>query len=479
MRLSFVSPHSRSTRGRRRLAQRIASRGRIAAASLVLLGLARIAAVPSALAQEQAVQAPSGALLKVVILSRHGVRSPIVKQPDLNTWSASGWPAWRCPTLKPFCDPGELTFRGASLAKQMGEYYRSYELFPAAGCPPEDDLFFWADTDERTLATGQALLKGLLPGCEDAPARYMRSHAKKSPDDKDKIFHPVTGHGSCKLDVDRAEKDMLKQAGGSFARYLERIRKPLKMAQCTLQCCLDGECKSWWQACGLKQEPPACTLKPPCTACLGVYPADAPTRIEFNGSARVASTFAEIVLLEYANGFPERDVGFGRVGKDEMYEMFRAHTEAFEVEQRTPYIAKLQGSRLVTKMLLALAGMRDGKEGTAPAQAKFVAYVGHDTNIANVAAMLGLAWEQPPYQKNQTPPAGALIFELRKGGDGKEKVYAFYAAQSLEDMRDRKGSRATSTPLSVMELDAGKGVDLNDFANFAKQARDRNQNCWN
>ena len=37
---------------------------------------------------------------------------------------------------------------------------------------------------------------------------------------------------------------------------------------------------------------------------------------------------------------------------------------------------------------------------------------------------------------NQTPPGGALMFEVREGKDKKLRVYTSYVAQSMEQMRN-------------------------------------------
>lgn len=444
---------------------------------------------PSGSAQQQppAPQAPAGTLVKVVILSRHGVRSPLVDPSVLAAWTSSPWPVWLCPDADPNwqCGDGDLTPRGASLAEQMGESYRNFYRFFSAGCPTPDELFFWADTDERTLATGDALLHGLVPGCRPAapaPWPYLHSHQQASKEDQDKIFHPVTNN-SCKLDPVRAEEAMVQQAGGSLASFLDRVREPMITSQCTLQCCLRGNCDKddWWRACGLQQKPPACLRVRPkvvnCRACFLHLPDDdAATRVEFGGAARIASTFAELLLLEYANGFPDGQVGFGRAGSPDvsakMFDMFRLHTEAFAIEQRTPYIARLQGSRLLRKILLALQGGNDGSgEGIAPANAKFVAFVGHDTSIANVASMLNVHWKQPAYQQDQTPPAGALIFELHRTPDEQRTVSAHYVAQTPDDMRKLQGTNPYRSILFG-------NVSLDDFAALVTQALDPDQSCW-
>jgi len=190
------------------------------------------------------------------------------------------------------------------------------------------------------------------------------------------------------------------------------------------------------------------------------------------GSLRVASTFAELLLLEYANGFPQSDVGWERISRDEMARVFRLHTTAFDLEQRTRYIAGRQGSALVKKILLALQSKTDGTPGTAPPGAKFVAYVGHDTNISNVAGMLRLSWQQPGYQQDQTPPAGALIFELHQSSSGSRYVSAFYVAQSLDDMRRVAGTTPQRASVPILGCSNESRCPLEHFAKLATHALD-------
>jgi 4-phytase/acid phosphatase len=431
--------------------------------------------VSRAVAQD-ATQAAAGTLLKFVILSRHGVRSPIPSESELNAWTASPWPTWRCPTPdtpNKVCDSGQLTPQGRILAEQMGTYYRAYlsSLLPSFQCPTADEVFFWADATERTKDTGLALLRGFRPSCD--ATRYFHT----LPPRPDRIFHadlPVTG-GRCQLDPARAERDILARAGGSLSKIVQSLQNELKTAQNTLQCCQQNLCQTAWsRKCRQPLPAPnACTLVDRLPSCIVA----SATKVELGGALRIASTFAELLLLEYANGFPESDVGWGRITRADIVSVFRLHTTAFDLEQRTPYVAALQGSMLLKKILLALTNENDDSQGTAPPGAKFVAYVGHDTNIANLGGMLGLSWQQPGYQRDQTPPAGALAFELRAAGLGIPNVYVSYIAQALDDMRDLKGDRPERTPVFVPNCSAsatGFPCPLDRFAALVNQKLDPN-----
>src|SRR5579859_853775 len=102
-------------------------------------------------------------LERVVLLYRHGVRTPLPGEIQLNEVSGKPWPAWAQP-------PSELTPHGAAGARLMGRYDRqrlaAAGLFPARGCPDPSQLGFWANTDQRTIASAKALAEGFAPGCQ-------------------------------------------------------------------------------------------------------------------------------------------------------------------------------------------------------------------------------------------------------------------------------------------------------------------------
>ena len=104
-------------------------------------------------------QPETGRLLKTVIVSRHGVRTPTQPPSALRPWTTrpDSWPTtpWSAPGWSE-TQPGELTQAGARLAALMGGYYQSRlaarQLFPARGCPAPGDVFIRADTPLRCAA---------------------------------------------------------------------------------------------------------------------------------------------------------------------------------------------------------------------------------------------------------------------------------------------------------------------------------------
>ena len=77
---------------------------------------------------------------------------------------------------------------------------------------------------------------------------------------------------------------------------------------------------------------------------------------------------------------------------------------------------------------------------------RLVILVGHDTNIVTVAGALGIDWVSDG-RVDDTPPGGALLFELWRPRDGgKPFVRLEYIAQTLEEMRNAEPLTATNPP---------------------------------
>jgi 4-phytase / acid phosphatase len=61
--------------------------------------------------------------------------------------------------------------------------------------------------------------------------------------------------------------------------------------------------------------------------------------------------------------------------------------------------------------------------------------------------MLGMSWLLDGYQREDTPPGGALVFELWQQGEREWTVRTYYLAQSLEQMRKAMPLTVESPPL--------------------------------
>ena len=273
-------------------------------------------------------------LVKVVIVSRHGVRTPIPPASQLAHWASAPWPDWKQPA-------GALTPRGAELAKIMGAYYRRYtsegQATAAAGCPP---VYVYADLAERTQGTAKALLDGYAPNC--GYNYRSRTDAKIDP-----LFHPLEA-GICRIDPMLAQTRLLERAGGDLNRITRDLKVPFDALQSMLQCCSPQLCT----ALGRGEK---CTLADLPTV---MSPLPDGAGLAVMGSLPIASTTAEILLLEYVDNLPMGEVAWGRATLPQLRDTWRLHTEHFDLTQRTPYLARKMGSALMFKVAAAVTSAR-------------------------------------------------------------------------------------------------------------------------
>jgi 4-phytase/acid phosphatase len=353
----------------------------------------------------------------VVIITRHGVRSPTWTSDRLNQYSSEPWPDWGVP-------PGYLTPHGRDLMQLMGAYYRewltSQHLLSPQGCGDAGRIYIYADTDQRTLETGRALAETLLPGCtitvHSAPEG---SHA------------PLFG-GAGKPDVDLAaqavqerlganSKDVHRAAFMALQEVLAGGTTPQKVLEIPEEITVSASGKS----------------------------------VQLNESLSVASTLGEDLLLEYTDGMQGKDLGWGRLDADKLLRILELHALASDLTRRTPYLARARGSNLLEHVLLSMQQAETGKAAPGalgPPGTTVLILAGHDTNLASLSGMMGLTWHLPGYQPDDTPPGGALIFSLwQKPGTAKYFVRAEYLAQTLQQMR-------SLTPLTLAAPPAQQDV---------------------
>jgi 4-phytase/acid phosphatase len=406
-------------------------------ALIAVLGTACVAP-----AHAQSAAPATAELHMVVIVSRHGVRSP-TDPAELAGYSAHPWPAWDVP-------PGDLTAHGAAAMTQFGAAYRAYYaslgVFPKSGCPAADSVFVWADVDERTKATGSALLAGLAPRCG------FTAHDAGTP--VDPLFHALPALGKADATASAAS------LAGSFGSNPQALVPAYALAFRKLDAilgCAAGSCT------------------PISTVPSAVVASKKTGLAEVQGAVDLASTAVEDFILAYTDGRPLSDVGWGNVDRATLLELSQLHVLKFLINTETPYTARVQGSNLLAHVAATIdqgaTGHRDDRT-RVPLDARFAAFVGHDTNLEALAGMLRLRWLLPGYQVNDTPPGSALVFEVYRAAAGAQPfVRVFFTAQSLDAMRLLAPDPPLRTPVFVPGCPA-LDCPLQTFERVARDAID-------
>jgi len=361
----------------------------------------------------------------VVIVSRHGVRSPTGKTDQLNQYARQPWPAWSVP-------PGYLTEHGAKLMTLMGAYDRQQlaadGLLAPGGCADAPHIRVIADSDQRTRETGKALAAGLAPDC----GLEIVALPEGTPDP---LFHAV-GAGVGHPDKMLATAAISGRIGANPQGIVEAYRPQLEALDEVLRGCKKGTAFT-----GPGTPPAQSILDIPSS----LVPGKGDHLVELHSPLGTASTMAENLLLEYTEGLDTANIGWGRVDVNKLREFIQLHTAYEDITQRATYIARVQSSNLLSHILQS---MKQAASDTPVAGSlvkpgdRLLILVGHDTNLVNISGALGLSWLIDG-RRDDTPPGGALTFELWKDrATGDYSVRAFYTAQTLDQMRN-------ATPLSL------------------------------
>lgn len=374
-----------------------------------------------------------------LVLTRHGVRSPTWTNQRLDEYSKQPWPAW--PVA-----PGILTAHGKQLMTYFGAYYRLYfaqrALLSPKGCADAPHVYLWADSDERTRETARGLAEGMFPGCEQ-PVHALPGSTR------DDLFHPEP-------DESLAQEEYAALAGrinNDPAALLPAYRMPLLAMQQVLFDCSASPCDLSGKKNLLSNEP-------------------ALTRgrnnhsVQLEGPLSTSATFAENLQLEYLEGMPPDQVGWGRVDQQQLESLMVLHAASSDLTRRTPTIARAQASNLLSHILQTLSQAEQRKPvlgALGSPSDKVVFLVGHDTNISNIAALLDAHWLTDGYQPDDTPPGGALVFELwHRAGLG-DAIVVYYLVQSPDQMHNTIPLTMNSPPLRASIFLPGCSLSAEDY----------------
>lgn len=360
----------------------------------------------------------------VVVLSRHGVRAPMAAPEQYDAYSAAPWPKWDVP-------PSYLTAHGYQLMKLLGAWDRmelsAEGLLAASGCGDAAHVTIVADTDQRTRESGNALAEGMFPGC-GVPVHSLHDGAI------DPLFRPIES-GLVHPDYALAAAAVEGRIGGNPNNLTETYRAKLGMLDRVLA--------------GCGHEPVNRKRISIFDVPAGLGPGYGNHPVALRGPVSTAATLAENLLLEYTQGMSDADTGWGCLDADTLRTVMQLDSANWDYGMRTPTIARLYASNLLDHILKTMEQSASGKP-VAGALGKsddwLVVLVGHDTNIVTVAGVLGIDWIEDG-RADDTPPGGALVFELwRPRGGGEPYVRVKYRAQTLEQMRKAETLTRTNPP---------------------------------
>ncbi|MPS68053.1 MAG: histidine-type phosphatase [Novosphingobium sp.] len=354
---------------------------------------------------------------KAVMVMRHGIRAPLDGEVPAGTRTAAPWPAWS--VAESVVTPhGERALEIVARADRQLLARRG--LLDRAGCPKPGKVAITANTSPRAIASGEAYAHGVAQGCG-------LEVAHRAAGEVDPIFEPLRARATA-FDASAAVAD-IERATGGMAALVKRDRAELALLDTVLGC--GGDC-----------------LPPGAPA---VAPGGDGHDIALSGQIRSASGIAQVLLLQYLEGMPADQVGWGRIDEKGLERLGRLHADLFTVFTRPPYMASHQASALGRRILDNLERGPD-----------FEVLMGHDTNVTALAAALDVDLSASGYATNDVPPGGAILIErLHDRRTGERFVRVSYRTQPPAALRALRGD-VSLTPLVLPAC----GTELCPYAAF-------------
>ena len=409
------------------------------------LALAAVLAFGPALAEGAH---PGYKLERVVILSRHNIRSPLSGSGSvLGDITPHEWFEWTS-------NPSELSLRGAMLETLMGQYFRLWlereGLFEENYRPEDGAVRFYANAKQRTQATARYFSAGLLP----VAVAPIECHADY--DTMDPVFSPALTFVSDAYARDAvaqiAEKGGVAGLQGIHAGLLDAIGLLMDVTDMD-----ESPAYQSGQFGDLLADETVINLEN------GKEPG-------MTGPIKTATSVADALTLQYYEMADDKAAAFGhdltREDWLELHSIVDVYTEM------------LFGAPLVSVNVAHPLLQEIRAELTAEGR-KFSFLCGHDSNLASVLSALGVeAYALPDTVEPKTPIGAKLVFETWTSEDGEALARVRLVYQSTEQLRELIPLSLDNPPasadvnLSGLERDADGFYRLDDVLERLQSAID-------
>jgi 4-phytase/acid phosphatase len=395
------------------------------------------------------------------------VRSAALPTATISVFASRPYPDFGVPT-------GYLTQHGYQAQLLLGTYYRDYLL--AQGLLTGNDVedakhaYFRANSIQRSNVSAAALAAALLPTASVPVHSYPLGQT-------DPVFDPVAAKIAT-VDGARAVAEVAGAFGpgtaiaSSYGAELSLIRSILFGYPVTTQ-------------------PP-----PPVPAGL-IDPTALPVPLTASTSniatgniinaGGLASTLyaADPFVMEYTDGLPLSEVGWGQLTPETLSQQTRIITLDFAIQLDTPYLNRLQSSNAAAHVLRSMEQAVYGRKvpgAFSEPGTRLLVINSSDAYVVGLANLLHMHWLLPGYQPDYCPPGGALVFELRESkSTGEFIVRVHYTAQTFDQLRALTPLSLSQPPATLQLLIPGAAhtagdldIKFSDFSRLLEGAIDLN-----
>ncbi|WP_205627234.1 bifunctional glucose-1-phosphatase/inositol phosphatase [Herbaspirillum rhizosphaerae] len=382
---------------------------------MICLMLPAILALPSGLSAQ-----PSDGnlqLQQVLMLSRHNLRAPLSDNGSvLDQSTRKRWPQWEV-------QGGYLTAKGGVLAVYMGHYTREWlvqqGLAKKSECPTPDDVFVYANSLQRTVATAQFFVAGAFPGCDIAVTHQPRMGTM------DPTFNPVVVNDSATFNQAALAAMQKVEADLHLKPAYQRLEKIISY-----------------------KDSAACEGKKDCSLSGGMqnkFSADIGKEPSVSGPLKVGNSMMDAFTLQYYQGFPAEQIAWGEIKTPEQWRELSAIKNGY---QDALFASPLVAREVAAPLLAYIRkSMTEQNRGSAP---KVTLMVGHDSNVASLLSTLDFKAYDLPEQNEKTPIGGMIVFERwRDANNNKDLMKVEYVYQSTSQLRDAQPLSMANPPKRV------------------------------
>lgn len=383
-------------------------------------------------------------LEQVVVFSRHGLRAPLATPSSaLGQLTPNQWPQWDTPA-------SYLTTRGGALESYFGHYLYEWfvdnKLLSKDECPTNQDVYIYANSMQRTIATAQFFALGAFPGC------LVSVHHKEKMNTMDDLFSLNIRDGSEEFKKEAMES-ISQSAGKEGVNGLNQQLKPIYEDMSKIIGYEDSKTCKVDKNCDFVA--PEATIK----IVKGQEPG-------ITGPLKTGTSISDAFILQYYEGSPMKDIAWGKIKSQEEFEKLVSIKEYYNsVVFSAPVIAKHVAKNLLTYIDDTFTNYKD--------KAKLTFLVGHDSNVASIFAALQIKPYHLPHQFETTPIGGKILFERWKDNQtGKELLKIQYFYQSTEQLAKMEPLTRDNPPqivtleMEVCPVDAQGYCDFNEFINY-------------
>ena len=335
-------------------------------------------------------------LEEVVVLSRHNIRAPLsTKGSILDKATPYTWYEWSS-------NASELSLRGGMLETAMGQYFRKWliseGLFEENYRPQNDEIRFYANAKQRTIATAQYFSSGFLPVANSDIVVQIEY------DKMDPVFTPKLTFVS-----DRYIEDATKQMKANLKDLTNEYNLLMDVLDFkNSEAYKNGEIKDFTQDSNeilmpLDDEP------------------------NLKGAVRNATSLADALVLQYYEESDEKAAAFGHELTIEDWEAIASIKDVFS---DVLYTTDLVSVNLAHPLLEEIDKELKNENRL------FSFLCGHDSNIASVLGALGVKdYSLPNAIEKRTPIGSKVLFEKWKKGN-EEYIRVRLVYDSVEQLRN-------------------------------------------